>query len=313
MDEPQPTGLSIKSPDRSSAHLKHPRGWQKFCVPVLIAVSASLAAGCLPLTRTPDRSIQATTSALAANPAEAVRTLEALPPVLVDRAVGISFETGDPATRLVTASSGSGIVWLETRDRLVIVTAGHVLPGQYDNVTVSQPQKRALGQGLLKTRTIEAARVRLITQKDGPLGLVVIEKRVMPDPEMNNLTGSNGNSPPLAGSLDWQNEALTTLGFPEAVVTASPWYATDCTGGSNIPVIDADGNSVFELTCNASPGASGEPLVTDAGRLAGFLQRSSKSGMIQAIPVAGEFFQRFLAPLLQQAGLPVQAGLNFSP
>lgn len=312
MDEPQPTGLQIKSPDRSSAHLKHPRGWQKFCVPVLIAVSASLAAGCLPLTQTPDRSIQATTSALAANPAEAVRTLEALPPVLVDRAVEITFATGDPGSSLVTTSSGSGIVWIETKGELVIVTAEHVFPGQYNSVTVSQPQKRTLGQGFLKTRTIGADRVKLITQ-EGPLGLIVIEKTVMPDPEMNNLTGSNGNSPPLAGSLDWKNEALNTLGFPETVVTASPWYATDCFGGSNIPVIDDDGNPVFELACNASPGASGEPLVTDAGRLAGFLQRSSKSGMIQAIPVVGEFFMRFLLPLLQQAGLPAQAGLNFSP
>lgn len=305
MDEPQPTGLPIKSPDRSSAHLRHPSSWRKFCLPVLIAVSASFAAGCLPLAQTPDQSIQATTSALAANPAEAVRTLEALPPVLVDRAVGITFETGDPATRTVNASSGSGFVWTETKGELVIVTAGHVLPGQYDNVTISQPQKK-LGQGLLKTRTIEAARVRLITQK-GPLGLIVIKKTVMPDPEMNNLTGSDGNPPPLANNLDWGNETLSTLGFPGTVVTANPWYATDCFSGSNTPVTGDDGNPVFELACNASPGASGEPLITPDGRLAGFLQSSSASGMIQAIPVVGKFFNRYLAPLLQQAGL------NFSP
>lgn len=308
MDEPQPTGLQVKSPDRSSAHLRHQSSWRKFCLPVLISVCANFAAGCLPLGQTPDQSIQATTSALAVNPAEAVRTLEALPPVLVDRAVGMIFETGNPATRLVNADAGSGIVWVETEKELVILTAEHVFPeNQFDDVTVSQPQKRTLGQGL-KTRTIGADRVQLITQKNNPLGLVVIQKTRMLDDYMNYLTSSgHGDSPPLESNLNWGDETFETLGFPGTVVTTNPWFATDCYSGNDKTVIDDDGNTVFELVCNASPGSSGEPLITGTGKLAGILQSSSKSGIVQAIPVAGGFFNRYLAPLLQQAGL------NFSP
>lgn len=309
MDEPQPIGLpQVKSPDRSSAHLRHHSSWRKFCLPVLISISASLAAGCLPLGQTPDQSIQATTSALAVNPAEAVRTLESLPPVLVDRAVGMIFQTSDPATRTVNANAGSGIVWLETKDKLVILTAGHIFPAEYDDVTVSQPQKRTLGQGL-KTRTIGADRVQLITQNGNPLGLAVIQKTRMPDPEMNNLTTSNGTPPPLDIGFLWREETVTTLGFPTAVDFASPWFATTCYSGSVTPVADDEGNPVFALACNAAPGASGEPLITSGGKLAGILQSGSRAGIIQAVPVVGRFFDRYLAPLLQQAGLPVQAGI----
>ncbi len=307
MDEPQPTGIQNRSPDRSLAHLRHHSSWRKFCLPVLIFVSANFAAGCLPLGQTPDQSIQATTSALAVNPAEAVRTLEALPPILLDRAVGMIFETSDPATRTVNANAGSGIVWLETKDKLVILTAGHVFPeNQFDDVTVSQPQKKALG-GFLKTRTIEADRVQLFTQDGNPLGLAVIQKTIMPDPEMNNLTKSNGNPPPLDIGFDWGEQTVTTLGFPAAVDSANPWFATTCFSGSDTPVNDDEGNPVFALACNAVPGASGEPLITGNGKLAGLLQSGSRSGIVQAVPVVGEFFNRYLAPLLQQAGL------NFSP
>lgn len=280
--------------------------------PALILFSFVLAnylAGCAsgPLPSRGEKAISATSIALAQNPTEAAEELQELPSVLTDRAVRLSFRNivstqGPMGT--VNYNFGSGIVWLETDSQAVILTVAHILPEEFSGTTldVSQPQKRQLNQFSL-SRNYTSDNYALYTIEGNPLALIVVSKTNYPDPVLNNITSHGARPPAIASADDLVDNTLLSLSFPMASDTGDGWFRADLySGGKNTSIIDGD--NVIVMIGLVSGASSGGPVTTGNGAFVGLIESGDKKGFVAGIiPVAGQYFNTYLAPLLTQAGI----------
>ena len=186
-----------------------------------------------------------------------------------------------------------------------MVTVNHIFPKKpFHELFASQPQKDTSGP-FYKLLTATSDQVQFISMEGNPLGIVIFTKKNPSLRPSDSLSTKSMYPPLLAGDLDWKSASFPMLGFPGNADDNVQWFADNCYSGMGTPVVDDDGYTVFTLSCDSSNGGSGSPLMTQDGQLAGFLQSGNDFGLVQAVPVAGEFFGQYLAPLLEQAGLNI--------
>lgn len=275
----------------------------------LAFVGANYLASCAPgpLPSGGERAISETSIALAQNPTEAAETLQKLPSVLTDRAVQLSFmnvvSTEGPMST-ADYNFGSGIVYLETDNQVVIITVSHILPQDILATTLylSQPQKKQLNQFSL-SREYPSEDFTVYAMDKNPLAIIVVNKSFKPDPVLNNITRHGTHPPAIASEDDLVGQTLFSLSFPVASDKGIGWLSSELYSGGKATseIYGEEVLLVIGLTANAS---SGGPVTTGNGALVGLIESGDRRGSVAGIiPVAGQYFNTYLAPLLTQAGI----------